>query len=210
MTGWAGLILLAYLLGSISPSVLIVRRLTGRDVRQLGSLNPGTTNVLRLLGRRVALLVLAIDAGKGLVPVALGRWLGAPGSVIGLVALAAVAGHMAPLYHGFRGGKGVATAAGALSTLAPVAALLSFGVFVLVLYASRYVALASVSAVAAFPLLALACGRLGWAPPAPAWLLASGAAIAALVIVRHGGNLARIRAGTEGRIGEPPSPQETL
>ncbi len=198
-----GLIAGAYLLGSISFSLLIVRAQRGFDVRDHGSGNAGASNVLRLAGRGPAAAVLLLDVAKGVVPVQVARALDAPGSVIGGAAVAAVVGHVFPLFHGFRGGKGVATVAGALGSLSPVPAGLALGVFLAVVAASRFVSLASVVTVATFPLLVYLCGRAGWTPVAPGWLTASAVAIAALVAVKHRDNFRRLAAGTEHRLGDP-------
>lgn len=200
---WGVLILAAYLVGAISFSLIVVRALRGIDVRTTGSGNAGATNVLRTAGAGPAFLVLVLDVAKGALPVAAARLLEAPGPVIGAAAVAAVLGHVFPVYYGFRGGKGVATATGALAVLAPVPALAALAVFALVVTATRYVSLASITAAALFPLLILAAGGLGWAPPAPPWLLASSAAIAALIVFMHRANVRRLLAGTENRFGRP-------
>lgn len=192
----------SYLLGSVSFSVLIVRAVAGFDVRTVGSGNAGASNVLRSAGRGPAAAVLLLDIVKGVAPVLLARRFDAPGPMVGAVAMAVVLGHVFPAYHGFRGGKGVATAAGALGSLSPGAAGLAALVFAAVLAASRFIALASITAVVAFPVLAYLCGRAGWVPPPPAWLLVSSAAIALLIVVKHRDNVKRLRAGTEPRIGE--------
>ncbi len=192
----------AYLLGSISWSVLIVRARAGLDVREHGSGNAGATNVLRLVGKGPAAAVLALDVAKGAVPVLAAGALGMPGPVAGAAATASVVGHAFPVFHGFRGGKGVATAAGALGSLALLPAGLAVLVFAAVVAASRYVSLASVTAVASFPGWLYLCGSAGWTPPPPAWLLASVLAIAALIAARHHDNFRRLAAGTEHRFGE--------
>ncbi len=197
------LILGAYLLGSVSFSLLIVRAQRGFDLREHGSGNAGASNVLRLVGKGPAAAVLLLDVAKGVVPVQIARALDAPGAVIGSAAVAAVVGHVLPVFHGFRGGKGVATVTGALGSLSPIPACLALGVFVTVVAATRYVSAASVVTVASFPLLLYVCGRAGWAPAPPGWLIASAVAIAILVAVKHRDNFRRLAAGTEHRLGEP-------
>ncbi len=199
---WALLVLAAYLLGSISFSLLIVRSMRGFDVREQGSGNAGATNVLRLVGRGPAAAVLLLDVAKGVVPVLTARALGAPGPVVGLTAVATVVGHVFPVFHGFRGGKGVATVTGALGSLAPWPALLSLAVFVVVVAATRYVALGSIAAVTGFPLWIWLGGRTEWTPPPPVWLMASAVAIALLIVGKHGVNVRRMLAGTEHRLGD--------
>ncbi len=196
------LVLIAYLVGSISFSVLIVRDRAGFDVRDRGSGNAGATNVLRLVGKGPAAAVLLLDVAKGVAPVVLARFLEAPGPIAGGAALASVAGHAFPVFHGFRGGKGVATAAGALGSLALGPAGLAALVFTAATAATRYVSLASVTAVTSFPVLLYLCGRAGWTPAPPTWLFASSLAIAALIAARHSDNFRRLAAGTEHRLGE--------
>jgi glycerol-3-phosphate acyltransferase PlsY len=200
---WAALVLGAYLLGAVSFSLLIVRALRGIDVRTVGSGNAGATNVLRTAGVKPALAVLVLDVTKGVLPVLIARALEAPGPVVGATAVAAVVGHVLPVYYGFQGGKGVATATGALASLAPLAALASAGVFALVVAATRTLSLASISAIGLFPVLIYAGSRAGWTSPSPAWLLASAAAVAVLVVFMHRDNVRRLIDGSEHRLGEP-------
>jgi acyl phosphate:glycerol-3-phosphate acyltransferase len=198
---WAILVLGAYLLGAVSFSLLIVKARQGVDIRTVGSGNAGATNVLRTAGVKPALAVLCLDVAKGAGPVVAARALDAPGPVVGATAVAAVVGHVLPAYYGFRGGKGVATATGALAPLAPWAALAAAGVFALVVAATRYVSLASIGALGSFPVLVYAGGRAGWWP-APAWLLSSAVAVAVLVAVMHRANVRRLLDGSEHRLGE--------
>lgn len=198
----------AYLLGSISFSLLVARWRGGFDIRERGSRNAGASNVLRLVGKGPAAGVLVLDVAKGALPVQIARSLEAPGPLVGAVAVAVVVGHVFPLLHGFRGGKGVATAAGALGSLAPLPAGLAAAIFLAVVAGTRYIALASVAAVACFPLLLYLCGRAGWTPMPPAWLTAAAVAAAALIAAKHHENLHRLRAGTEHRLGEPRPERE--
>ena len=167
---WISLVLVSYLLGAIPFAFLVVRWLSGVDIRQVGSGNVGATNVLRSTGMPTAALVLALDVAKGAAPVVVGQSLGAPPGVLGACALAAVLGHVFPVFLGFRGGKGVATAAGAIGAMSPapmVAAVLVFGLAVVW---KRYVSLGSMLAVGSFPLFAYLFGRLGWMEPMPQYL----------------------------------------
>jgi len=197
---WAVLIAGSYFLGSISWSYLVVRLARGEDVRDLGSTNAGATNVVRVLGLKAGLGVLVLDMGKGALPSAVALRLGAPGPVIGATLTAAVLGHVFPVFLGFRGGKGVATAAGAMLCLAPLPAALGLMVFALVAALTRYVALGSIAAVALFPLLLHLSDYLGWSGEAPLWLQASTAATAAVIVVKHRENLQRIRDGREMKL----------
>ncbi|AND68878.1 hypothetical protein ATSB10_14240 [Dyella thiooxydans] len=194
---WAltlALIALAYLLGSLSGSLLL-GGLRGVDIRTLGSGNAGGTNALRTQGWRFALGTVLIDIGKG----ALATWLAVhwmPDATRAwaeyLAALAAVAGHVWPLFHGFRGGKGAATLVGALAVAWPGALPVILVVWLLCLLSTGYVGLSTVLAALSLPLFALAVWagaiRLGFA-----------VVVAALVVYTHRANLARLRAGTESR-----------
>lgn len=200
----------AYLLGSISFSTLIVRVLKGIDIRTVGSGNAGATNVLRVAGKGPAALAFLLDAGKGAAGVLLARWLAAPVWVVGLVGLAAVLGHMYPVFFGFRGGKGVATAAGTLALLVPWATAICLGLFVVVLAWKRYVSLGSITVATACPLLVLALGWSGRMEAGWGWLAAATAAIGLLIVVKHRANLERLFAGNESKIGsrakvDPPN-----
>jgi glycerol-3-phosphate acyltransferase PlsY len=188
----------AFLIGSIPFSFILARLVGGVDIRRVGSGNVGATNVARSLGIGQGLVALGLDAAKGVASVLLARALGGaldPGSPgPALAGVAAILGHNFTPFLRFRGGKGVATGAGAFGVLAPWALLASVGVFLLATLVSRMVSLGSVLAAAALPLLVhvLHGGR--------GTTLAAGA-VAALVIVRHRANLLRIARGTESRLG---------
>lgn len=199
MTLWIGLIVASYLLGAIPFSFLIVRWRMGEDVRALGSGNAGATNVLRTTGVMAGVVTLILDVLKGSLAVALAVLSAAPSAVIAGCALAAVVGHIFPVYLGFRGGKGVATAAGVLGLLSPFPTLVAVGVFIIVVVPTRYVALASVAAAVAYPLALAGAAALGWIS-ADRWLIGGAAAIAGLIIFKHRENLRRLRAGTEPRL----------
>ena len=191
------LLLCAYLLGSVSGSLLL-GRLRGVDIRRHGSGNAGGTNALRTLGWRLALGVVAIDVGKG----ALAAWLALRFAPLGqaldvtahgyAAAACAVVGHVWPLWHGFRGGKGAATAVGGLLMLWPWSIGVLLPVWMLVLVATGYVGLSTVLAALALPLLAWSTD----AEPARLWF----SLFAALFIAfTHRANLQRLRQGTESR-----------
>ena len=199
-------VLVAYLLGSIPFSYLIVRIHRGIDVRTIGSRSAGATNVLRASGKWAALLALLLDVAKGAAAVVLAGTLEVGSWWLAAAAVAAVAGHVFPLFLVFRGGKGVATAAGVLAVLAPWAGLGALAVFILLVAWKRHVSLGSISAAASLPVLV---GGRWWSGAfrdadgldyGPA-LLAAVSAIAVLVIAKHRANLVRLRAGTESRLG---------
>jgi glycerol-3-phosphate acyltransferase PlsY len=192
----------AYLVGSIPWSWLVVRWKTGRDVREVGSGNVGATNAMRAAGRGAGALALVLDVVKGVAPVLAARSLGAPPLVESGVAAFAVVGHMYPLWLRFRGGKGVATAAGALGALAPLAMSLSLVVFVAVVTWKRYVSLASIAAACTFPLFVLLLAARDDGARAEASFLVGSTLVPLLVVWRHRGNLRRLVAGTERRLGK--------
>ena len=189
-----GTVAAGYLVGSISFAVLLVRLKTGKDIRKEGSGNAGATNVLRAHGRTLGLLVALLDVAKGAAAVLLVRAVTADPRAAAAAALAAILGHVFPLYYGFRGGKGVATAVGAFLVLAPYPALACIGVFVAVVWLSRYVSLGSV---VAMTLLPIACGLFG--APLPTVMAAAGAAV--LIVFKHLDNLKRLARGEERRLG---------
>jgi len=180
--------------GSIPFAWLVYRAATGRDLRGEGSGNPGATNVQRAAGWAWGAAALALDAGKGAVAVALAARFAGEAAALP-AAVFAVAGHMFTPWLSGRGGKGVATAAGAFAVLAPVPAAVSLGVFAAVVFATGYVSLASVLAVLILPwaLASIAPGG-GRAPAA--------LAIALAIAWRHRENFERMRAGTEPRAGD--------
>ena len=182
--GWPVLVVAAvvgYLLGSLSPATVIARR-AGADLRQGGSGNPGATNVGRLLGRRVGLLVALLDVAKGFVPAVAFGAVAAPAGM--LAGFAAVLGHVTSPFLRGRGGRGVATAAGAILGSQPLWAPVVLLVWIVVLALSRWVALASVSAAVAVVVVAVAVRASG-----ASLLWAVG--MAAIVVVRHRSNLLR-------------------
>lgn len=181
----------AYLLGSISGS-LWLGKLRGVDIRTQGSGNAGGTNAFRTQGWAFALGTVLIDIGKGVAAVALMRWAGGDLVLQMLGALLAVAGHVWPVFHGFRGGKGAATLVGGLALLWPLALAPLLGLWLLVLLSTGYVGLATVLAGVALPAWALLEGRDG------AWL-GFAVAVAVLLAWTHRANLQRLRDGNEHR-----------
>ena len=189
------LIAVGYGLGSIPTGLLIARWQKGVDIRQHGSGNIGMTNVLRAVGKGAAALTLVGDLAKGLIPVLFARvWLTSPWA-IGLVALAAVVGHLYPLFAGFRGGKGVATTLGVFIPLLSGPLLIAFVVWAVCVAFRRQVSLGSLAAAASLPMAALL-----WGAPIPYILYALLAA--ALIWYRHRENIERLLIGTEPTIGQ--------
>ncbi|HEX4585558.1 MAG TPA: glycerol-3-phosphate 1-O-acyltransferase PlsY [Burkholderiaceae bacterium] len=188
-------VLVGYLLGSVPFAVLVTRALRLADPRSYGSGNPGATNVLRSGSRTAAALTLVGDAGKGALAVWIGRSIGDPSETLAIVCgAAAFLGHVFPVFLRFRGGKGVATFCGVLLAFAPWIGLACCGVWLAVALISRYSSLASLAAALAAPaLVGLIDG--------PDLRLGVVLAVSALLVWRHRSNIAKLRAGTEARIG---------
>jgi len=184
------LAILAYLLGSLSFAILLSRLAGGPDPRASGSGNPGATNMLRVAGRKLAVMTLIGDLLKGLLPILIAKLLGLGLHQQAWIGLAAVVGHLYPLYFRFRGGKGVATAAGMLLGLYPPAALLALAAWALVFLLTRTSSLASLIATPlTLPLLA-------WQQPAA---LLPACVLTGLIVWRHRNNLRDLFAGRERR-----------
>jgi glycerol-3-phosphate acyltransferase PlsY len=188
------LVIAAYLVGSI-PTGVLLSRLRGIDPRDVGSGNIGANNVRRAAGPLLGALTLAGDAAKGLLPVLIASWLGRSAPTVALVGLGAFVGHVYSCFLGFDGGKGVATALGALLGLAPFGMAITLPIFGLTVAFSRYVSLASLITAAATP---AALAVLGY----PATTVMAAAAMSITIGVRHRDNIRRIRFGTEARIGD--------
>jgi glycerol-3-phosphate acyltransferase PlsY len=184
----------AYFIGSIPFAMMLARRWGSADLRRLGSGNVGATNVLRAYGVTPGVIVAVLDMAKGAASVWLAGQFGAAGASTAYAGLAAIVGHVFPVWTGFRGGKGVATACGVFSVLAPPAALTAFGAFIVTVWVSRYVSLGSLVASLTLPPAVYATGS---APPA----IAAACAAAALIVVRHRTNVMRLLTGTERRVG---------
>ena len=190
----AAAVALGYLVGSVPFAYLLVRR-RGIDLREAGSGNVGAANVLRTSGPGHAAAAMCLDAAKGALAVLIAQRLGAGAATPVAAGLAAVIGHIYPVWLGFRGGKGVATAAGAFVVLAPWAMLIASGAFVVALWATRYISVGSVVGA-----ISLAAATIAVDAPAPVSMGATGAAV--MILHRHRENLARVMAGTERRIGQ--------
>jgi glycerol-3-phosphate acyltransferase PlsY len=193
--------LAGYLLGSVPFGYVIVRLTEGVDVRGTGSGNIGATNVKRVAGAWAGLLTLLLDAGKGYFAVWLAaRITGDQVTWMAITGLAAVAGHLFPVWLGFRGGKGVATAVGAFVPICWTAVAAAAVMWLIVVFIFRYVSLGSMIAAAGLPLLTyfLYAPGSGHGPPEGVSLAA--ALVAILIILRHGANIERLLAGTESRL----------
>jgi glycerol-3-phosphate acyltransferase PlsY len=188
-------IIIAYLFGSISSSIIVCKLMRLPDPRTTGSKNPGATNVLRIGGKKAAIITLLGDLLKGLIPVVIAQMLGFSSIVLALVAIAAFIGHLFPIFFRFEGGKGVATALGCLIALSWPSALCWMGVWVLLAATFRYSSLASLTASILSPVfiwvftgdIALTCGFL---------------VIAIVLTIRHKENIRKLLAGQESKLGK--------
>jgi glycerol-3-phosphate acyltransferase PlsY len=193
----------AYLVGSLSFAVIVSRAMGLADPRSYGSGNPGATNVLRSGRRSAAVATLLLDAAKGFVPVLLvqlfGERYGLGEGAVALVGLGAFLGHLWPVFFGFKGGKGVATAAGVLFGFDPWLGLATLATWAIIAFFFRYSSLASLVAALFAPFYRLLIW--GGGPIAFAVL-----AMSLLLLWRHSANIARLFAGTESRLGTPPAP----
>ena len=196
---FAAALMAAYLVGSLSFAVLISRVMGLDDPRTYGSGNPGATNVLRSGNKKAAVLTLLLDAVKGVVPVVLAARLGPQWGWgeghVAFIGLAAFLGHLWPVFFRFKGGKGVATAAGVLLAFEPILGLATLGSWLLIAYFFRYSSLAALVSAAFAPFY----HALIWGP-SPATLAII--VMSLLLVWRHEGNIRKLLAGTESRIGQ--------
>ncbi len=188
-------LVVAYLVGSLSFATILVRVTRGIDIRTVGSGNAGGTNVLRTSGIGLALVVALLDILKGVVAVLLMKTITYDPRWLGAAAVAAILGHVFPLFFGFRGGKGVATAVGSFAVLSPWSVLVIVGVFALVVGLTRYVSLGSVTAACLLPL------TMGLLFHAPEGEIVAAVTAALLLVVSHRANILRLLSGTERRLG---------
>ena len=198
---------ISYLLGSIPFGYLLVRVFRGEDIRQTGSGNIGATNVARSGAKGLGIATLALDALKGALAVGIASYIAhyevrsgtyptlVPNQLMATAALAAVLGHVFPVWLKFKGGKGVATALGVFCVLFPKAILVALAVFILIVLVTRYVSLGSILGAIAFPVAAYFLQDSDWL----SLLLAS--AISLIIILKHHQNIQRLLAGTESRFG---------
>ena len=206
------IVVLSYMVGSIPASVWIGKLMYDTDLRQHGSGNAGATNAFRVLGWKAGVLATVVDLGKGLLaaaviatiridalPAGLGFW--EADSVIRLVAgVTAVIGHMYPMWAGFKGGKGVNTTAGVLLALTPSVMLLTLGVFAIVLFSSRYVSVASLSATLVYPSAIAVNKYLLHAESLDASVFVFSLFLATGIFYAHRSNIKRLLEGSESRI----------
>ncbi len=190
----------AYVVGAVPVGYLVARLFGVTDIRRHGSGSIGATNVLRTAGRLPGLVTLAADIAKGWLAVTLAGKIGGdmPGA-LAVGAVAAVVGNCWSVFLGFRGGKGVATGLGALLRLTPLATLAALPVFLAVVVTTRFVSLGSLLGAAGVPFGA-------WALGAPRPAVAGALVVAIIIVLRHHENIARLRAGTERRLGERRAP----
>lgn len=204
LLGLAAALVLGYVLGAIPFGVVIARLVGGADPRTVGSQRTGATNTVRALGSGWGLAVGLLDVAKGLVAAGLGAAIGA---AVGLVpewvaagsCVAAVSGHIRSVFIGFRGGRGVATAAGGFLVLVPLALVIVIPIIGAVVAVTRYVSLGSIVGAISAPLVVAVLYALDRASGAD---IAYSAMVGALVVLAHADNIARLRAGTERRIGD--------
>jgi glycerol-3-phosphate acyltransferase PlsY len=192
------LVAFGYLMGSLSPSVFLGKVIKGIDIRKHGSGNAGTTNAFRVLGGRVGMVVLIADILKGVIPVVLARYLSHP-IVTVLVAFASVLGHDFSIFLRGRGGKGVATGAGAAIGMMPIPMAFLFILFFLLVFTTRRVSIASIACTVSLPVLAGLLYRFAssaiWQPPLP--YVVACVLMSSVVLWAHRGNIRRLVRGTE-------------
>ena len=188
------IVIVAYLLGSVPFALLLARRWGAADLRRIGSGNLGAANVLRASGVKAGVLVAVLDITKGAVSVMLAQRFADHAAAPAAAGLAAIVGHIYPVWLRFRGGKGVATACGVFSVLTPFAIPPALGIFVVAVWLTKYISLGSMLASVALPPIAYATGS-----PAPA--VAAAFVASAIIVFRHRSNVGRLRTGTERRIG---------
>ena len=187
-------ILLGYAIGSVPFALLLARRWGAPDLRAVGSGNLGAANVFRASGITAGILVAALDITKGALSVTIARYVSDQAAAPAVAGLAAIVGHIYPIWLRFRGGKGVATACGVFSVLTPSAVVPALTIFAVTIWLTKYISLGSVLAMLALPPSAYVTGS-----PAPAVVAAFAAAT--LIVFRHRSNLARLHLGQERRFG---------
>jgi len=188
-------IILSYLIGAISFSVVIAKWLKGIDIRQHGSGNAGATNTLRVLGKGPGICVLLLDMAKGVLAVWLGKWMGDISAWVPvLCGIAAIVGHNWPIYFRFKGGKGIATTIGVMATLAFLPSLFAGITAIIVIAVTRYVSLGSLILSAVLPILLIVMNR-------PYEILWASLLLCVFAFVRHRSNIVKIVQGKENKLG---------
>lgn len=198
-------LIIAYLLGSIPFGWLIVRLKAGKDIRTAGSGGTGATNVMRNMGRAAGLLTFALDILKGFLAVMIARWLTGAGQdttwIVAASAIAAMAGHIFPVWLKFKAGKGVATGVGVFLAITPIAVLCTLAVFILIVWKTRYVSLGSIVASTLMLFWAWLWNGIVWPSPfLPQIMVGLGGGIA-LIVFKHTDNIKRLLAGNENKFG---------
>ena len=183
----------AYLIGSISSAIVVSRLFGLKDPRQVGSGNPGATNILRYGGKRAAIITLFGDILKGAIPIVIARLLTDDVLILALVMFLAFLGHLYPVFHGFKGGKGVATALGVLTALQPWIGVALVGTWLTTALVFRYSSLAAIVSALLTPLY------VWWLLPGSPFLYAA-LIMTALLLWRHRSNVENLLAGKEGKI----------
>lgn len=188
------IIIFSYFLGNMSPSIILSKLYSKKDIREQGSGNAGTTNVMRTMGKKFGAIVFALDVVKGMIPAYLGLMYGGL-EIAFICGLAVVLGHVFPIIYNFKGGKGVATSFGAALVLSPLFALLSISVFAMVVMLTKYVSLGSMLGACTFPLL---MSIFHHSPRIKAYSLI----FAIIILYSHRSNISKLIAGTENKIGK--------
>ena len=198
---FAAAVIVAYLLGSISPSILLAKA-SGKDIKKEGSGNAGTTNTLRVLGAKAALITLIVDVGKGVLAVTIAFLISTEQAAM-LAALFAFIGHVWPVFFGFKGGKGVAVAFGVILRLDWKLALVMLAIIAVTVLLTRYVSLGSIVTAASFPFVCHFMYRE---------FVPVGIVMALILIFKHSGNIKRLIAGEEDKLSlsrkKKPEPEE--
>ena len=203
-TEWLVIIVVGYLLGSIPTGLVVGKLLRGIDIREYGSGQVGATNTLRTLGRGPSAAVFLFDMAKGAGALLLARSLGGPAMVQALAATAAIAGHCWSVYIGFRGGRGVATGVGALFAYNPLVGALALAAALITMARTRYASLGSLVGTAVG--FIIVTGMIVTRSVSPDWFIYAVGATG-IIFLRHRENIARLRAGTERRLGKQEDKQ---
>jgi len=187
--------ILAYLIGAISFSIIFTKLIKKEDIRNYGSGNAGATNTLRVLGKGPAVIVLILDALKGVASILIAMAFGLEDWAVALTGLFAIVGHVWPIYYGFRGGKGVATTIGVICMLLWLPGLIAGVIAIIVIILTRYVSLGSIIFTVGTPIVALIFGTYS-----SSYIIVA-ALIAVLSLWKHRANISRLLKGTENKIG---------